>query len=315
MTDETDVAPLIVDMTSENEDTPRKKNDELLKGAFKENFPDFLRFVYPDADEIIDFDKEIEFMDKELFAIIPDRERQNDKRVADLLAKLHLKDGTEKWVLLNVEIEAGSESDFAFRLHQYNYRARESYGVAVATIAVFIGDQNQSRPTEYRDELLGTVLSFKYLSYHVFDHSAESLMAKKNPFALIALACQKALLEKKIPDEELGEERLKIARILLSHNYEPDRTISFMLFLKNFIFIKNKDINDNFDQQINTLTGGKIHMSILEIVKMQERRDGRMEGRHEEALEIAREMKKDKFPIEQISKLTKLPIEEIETLV
>jgi hypothetical protein len=47
---------------------PRKKTDELLKGAFEENFPDFLRFVYPDADDIIDFDKEIEFMDKELFA-------------------------------------------------------------------------------------------------------------------------------------------------------------------------------------------------------------------------------------------------------
>lgn len=74
MSDETDVAPLIVDTKSEDGNTPRKKNDELLKGAFKENFPDFLRFVYPDADEVIDFDKEIEFMDKELFVIIPDRE-------------------------------------------------------------------------------------------------------------------------------------------------------------------------------------------------------------------------------------------------
>lgn len=42
---------------------PRKKSDELLKGAFKENFPDFLRFVYPDADDLIDFGKEIVFMD------------------------------------------------------------------------------------------------------------------------------------------------------------------------------------------------------------------------------------------------------------
>ncbi|MFA4868970.1 MAG: hypothetical protein WC623_12260 [Pedobacter sp.] len=319
MAEEIDVAPLVVGTKIEDENTPRKKNDELLKGAFKENFPDFLRFVYPDADEVIDFDKEIEFMDKELFAIIPDRERKNDKRAADLLAKLHLKDGTEKWVLLNVEIEAGRESDFAFRLHQYNYRARESHGVPVATIAVFIGDQNQSRPTEYRDELLGTVLSFKYLSYHVFDHSAESLMAKRNPFALIALACQKALLEKKIPDEELGEERLKIARLLLSQNYEPDRIISFMIFLKNFIFINNKDINNNFDQQINTLTGGKIDMSILEIVKMQERRDGRiegkMEGRHEEAVEIATKLKAKKMVFDEIAELTGLSVKEVEALV
>ena len=45
MADETDVAPLIVNMKSEDEYAPRRKNDELLKGAFKENFPDFLRFV------------------------------------------------------------------------------------------------------------------------------------------------------------------------------------------------------------------------------------------------------------------------------
>lgn len=83
-----------------------------------------------------------------------------------------------------------------------------------------------------------------------------------------------------------------------------------MLFLKNFIFIKNKDINNNFNQQINTLTGGTIDMSILEIVKMQERR----EGRHEEALEIARELKKEGLTIEFIAKTTKLSVEEIEAL-
>ncbi len=37
-------------------------------------------------------------------------------------------------------------------------------------------------------------------------------------------------------------------------------------------------------------------------------------GRHEEALTIAREMKKDGLPFAQISKFTKLSIEEIEKL-
>ncbi|MDR6784570.1 hypothetical protein ABIE26_003215 [Pedobacter africanus] len=40
---------------------PHKKNDELLKGAFEENFYDFLRFMYSDADEVIDFEKGIDF--------------------------------------------------------------------------------------------------------------------------------------------------------------------------------------------------------------------------------------------------------------
>lgn len=41
---------------------------------------------------------------------------------------------------------------------------------------------------------------------------------------------------------------------------------------------------------------------------------GEIRGRHEEALEIAFEMKKDQFPIEKIAQLTKLPIEEIQGL-
>ncbi|WP_254505473.1 hypothetical protein, partial [Salmonella enterica] len=85
---------------------------------------------------------------------------------------------------------------------------RDRYKVSVASIAVFTGNESQNRPAKYHDELLGTVLCFKYKSYHVFDHSQEALLKKKNPFALIALACQQALMEGKIPDEELNEHRL-----------------------------------------------------------------------------------------------------------
>lgn len=292
----------------------RKKNDELLKWAFEENFTDFLIFVYPDANRIIDFERGIEFMDKELNAIIPDRERKKDKREADLLAKLYLKDGTEKWVLLNVEIEGGNDKEFAYRIYQYHYRIRDRFGVSAATIAVFTGNKNQKRPKEYKEELLGTVLSFKYMTYHVFDDNQETLLKNANPFALIVLACQKALLEGKIHDKELSEERLTIVKALLSQEYDHARIIRFLSFIKNFISIKDKNINVIFDQQISELTGGTINMDIIEILKMQERREGKLEGRHEEALEIAREMKKDQFPIEKIMKLTKLTFQEIEKL-
>ena len=119
----------------------------------------------------------------------------------------------------------------------------------------------------------------------------------KNPFALIVLACQTALMEGHIMEE-----------------------------LHLVTFIDNKDINSKFDQIIYTLTGGTINMGIIETIKMQERRDGieigiekgiqkgEAIGRHAEALEIAREMKKDKFPIEKIAKLTKLTLKEIEAL-
>lgn len=123
-------------MTNHRTPKPRRQNDELLKGAFEENFQDFLRFLYPDADSIFDLDRGFQFMDKELLEIIPDREKKKGKRIANLLAKVYLKDGSEKWILVHTEIEAGSQEDFAFRMFQYYYRLLDRYRVPVETIAI-----------------------------------------------------------------------------------------------------------------------------------------------------------------------------------
>jgi len=303
-----------------NSKNPRKKSDELLKGAFQDNFLDFLRFVYPDAQKVLDFDKGIEFLDKELFSIIPNRERKRDKRVADLLARVYLKNGTEKRILLNVEIEGGDDTQFAYRLLQYNYRIRDKYNVSVVTIAVFTGDKNQKRQTNYRDELLGTVLSFRYTSYHVFDHHQSALLKNKNPFALIALACQKALLEGKIPEDDLNNQRLDIVKALLTQNYGPDRVRSFILFIKNFIFIKDQDINRKFDEQLETImegTNDREPVGVIEVLRMQAIRDAKMEERTkalEEKKEIARNFKQNGISLDIIAKSTKLPLKLIKTL-
>lgn len=220
---------------------PPKQNDELLKGAFEENFSDFLRFLYPQADDIFDLSKGIEFMDKELLAIIPDRERKKGKRIADLLAKVYLKDGTEKHIMLNTEIEGGSDVEFAERIYQYNYRIWDRYGISVATIAVYTGSRHQSRPCEYSRQILDTSLHFKYRTYHIFDHSEEELLMMDNIFAFLVVACQKALFEGKVAEEELGEDRLTIAKTLLQHKYDHDRILKFLVFLKNFLYINDLD--------------------------------------------------------------------------
>ena len=102
-----------------------------------------------------------------------------------------------------------------------------------------------------------------------------------NIFAFIVLACQKALLEGKAPDEELGEDRLSIAKTLIGHNYDKDRITNFLIFLKNFLYINNPKINSKFDQEIIQLTGGTIDMSVIEIVKKQERQQGAQQKSYE----------------------------------
>lgn len=217
---------------------PPKQSDEFLKGAVEENLPDFLRFIYPNADALFDFSRGLTMMDKELLAIVPDREQKKGKRVADLLVKAYLRDGTEKYILINLELEGSDDKALAERIYRYNVRIWDRYGVPVASIVFFTGHRKQPRPVAYRREVLDTLIDFRYRGVHIFDKTEGELLAMDNICAFVALACQKSLLEGKVPDEELGEDRSTIARALIeTGKYDKDRIIGFLVFLKNFISV------------------------------------------------------------------------------
>lgn len=92
------------------------------------------------------------------------------------------------------------------------------------------------------------------------------------------------------------------------------------MFSKVF-YIKDEEINRIFDEEIIQLTGGTIDMSVLEIVKKQERQQGIQQGRLEERAKAVAEKKKfaikmlqSGFDVEQISDILGLPTKEIEKL-
>ena len=305
-------------MSELNSEIPRKSNDGLLKGAFEETFIDFLRFIYPDADSLFDFSKELVFMDKELNAIFPDREQQKGAREADLLVKIYLLTGKIKWILIHTELEGGSDAGLGFRCYQYHYRILDRYQIPVETIVVYTGDRNQRRPSKYHYEGIKTSLVFNFSSCHIFDYEEQELLGMQNPFALILLACQKSLLEGKIAEDVLGRDRLIIAKALINCGYSHDRIMALLGFLKNFIYIKDQEINRIFDQQIEQISGGTITMGVIEAIRKQEReegeRRGKLEGEYQKSLEIARNMKNEGMSLAQIMRFTKLSAEELKKL-
>lgn len=229
----------------------RKKDDVLLKSAFEEAFPDLLRFYFQDADAIFDMERGFEFMDKELIELFPELEKQGGTRFVDLLVKTFLKNGAEEWILVHIEIQGGNAKGFPNRMFRYWYRIYDRYEVDITALAVFTGGKSQPRPNTFHKSFLGTEVSYKYNTYHVFDHSQEELLEMDNPFALIVLAAQKALLMGNIPEEELGEHRLTVARALIrSQKYDHEQILHFLYFLKNFVYIENPEINRNFDKEI-----------------------------------------------------------------
>jgi hypothetical protein len=100
-----------------------------------------------------------------------------------------------------------------------------------------------------------------------------------NRFALVILAAQKVLLAGKIPEADLAEQRLTIARALIeSKRYDIEEIRRFLFFLKTFIRIENPEINSNFDKQVELLTGKEKVMGIIEAIKMITLEEGILQG-------------------------------------
>ncbi|MEQ7799797.1 hypothetical protein ABDJ41_08275 [Pedobacter sp. ASV1-7] len=91
-----------------------------------------------------------------------------------------------------------------------------------------------------------------------------------------------------------------------------------MAFLTYYVSFEKPEMMIKFEEEVEQLKGNKEPMGVIEI--LMERREkqgiekGIEKGIYQRSLEIAREMKKDKFPVDKISKFTKLSIEEIEKL-
>lgn len=252
----------------------RKKNDALLKAAFEETFLYLLRFFFSNADEIFDYSKGLTFMDKELREIFPEMEKSGGDRYVDMLVKVYLLDGSEKWILVHIEIQDQHKHDFPQRMFRYFYRIYDRFEVGITAIAVFTG-KTKNHKTEFIESLLGTRIIYQYNSYHIFDHTEEALFAMNNPFALVVVAAQKAAMAERIPQEELGEARLTIAKALIqSGQYTHSQIEGFLIFLKSFLRIESTEINAIFDKQTEILTGKKNAMGIIETIKMLEREEG-----------------------------------------
>lgn len=92
------------------------RKDVLWKGMLEVVFEDFLRFFFPDADNLYDFERGFVFLDKELGEMYPEPDKEMDTRYVDKLVKVYRKDGGESWLLLHVEVQGYHDLLFPQRM-------------------------------------------------------------------------------------------------------------------------------------------------------------------------------------------------------
>jgi len=295
-----------------------KHNDLLWKAALEDLFDDFLRFFYPEAGQLFDLEKAFEYLDKELDQLFPPEHDKYAPRYVDKLVKVFTKQGIEEWILIHVEVQSYKDHDFAKRMFQYYYRILDQYDKPITAFAIFADSDKNFHPKYYEREFLGTRVHYSYNTYKIIDQDDASLKASNNPFAMAVLAAKLVLLRPALLDQQLLDRASALVKNLLNMQMSRDKIRKVMNFLRYYIHFENPEMIAKFEQRISILTGGSTTMGIEEFLLDNAKKEGiekgKLEGKLEEAIAIARELKKEGLAIEFIAKTTKLSVEEIEKL-
>ena len=311
---------------------PRRKDDFLWKAIFEDISEDFLRFFFPDADALFDMEKKCEYLDKEFDPFFPQEEDGvGGVRYVDKLVKVFLKGGGEKWISIHIEVQnQRGKEDFSTRMLRYWYLMKDRYNVSITALAILTSSNKNFRPKPYVEEYLGTRLTYEYNVYKIMDQDEAELKANPNPFAVVILVALSAIKQKKVNDQDLKAIKHDLNLELVRRNVDGAKHKAIMNFMKYYVNFENPNMMITFDKEIEQLLGRTTPMGTEEYLLQKREAEGIQigeakgiekgiakgisKGRHDEALDIAREMLAENEPFEKIIKYTKLSIEEIQSL-
>ncbi len=295
----------------------RITRDILWKGIIQDFFPEFLSFFFSKYYDHFDLKKGYEFLNKELKQLFP--EQKQDHRIADLLVKVFLKNGEEKWILIHIEVQGYKDETFAKRVFIYAYRSLDRFKVPIASLAILTDSDKRFRPSKYEYSCLSTQLVYEFETYKLIDHNPEEYHSTKNPFGIIM---QTALmgLKRNWKDEELFNMKIHLFRTMLEKGYSKVQIRRITNFIKLYVHFHQKNLNRKFENEVFTITKNKSTMGIEEAIMNFAKETGYKEGIEEGV----KEGKKliifqifQKFPDQNDTELAALvnePIEFIKTI-
>ena len=219
------------------------------KTALEVYFRPFLRLLFPDIHEDIDWRRPPEMLDKEFQKLVPRAAR--GRGTVDKLVRVWRRGGQEAWVLVHVEVQASREEDFGRRMNRYNNRIWERYDRDVASLAVLADDNPGWRPTGFRRELWGFASAVTFPAVKLLDFAGREadLQASDNPFAKVVLAHVKTLQTRDDPRDR-KDWKLRIARGLYGCGF-PEEDVRQLLRLVDWLMELPAELESGYDQELS----------------------------------------------------------------
>jgi len=275
-------------------------HDSPWKEALELRFPEFLALLFPDVNQLVDWQQPVSFLDKELQQILP--EADNGRTYADKLVQVAFKDGRTHWVLIHVEVQGEPEKAFVKRMFQYNYRIRDKYDKDVISLAVLSDTHGNFRPERYEFELAGCEITFTFPMVKLLDWKdrLDALLSSQNVFSLIVAAQLQAKLLKE-PEQRL-DAKFQLIRLLYERGYSKEqvielfRLIDWMIRLPDNLNIEFKERVDQLEEEQNMA-----YVTSVERIAMQE-------GKLDQAIQMIKDFN---LSVKEVAEKYQLPLNEL----
>jgi hypothetical protein len=262
--------------------------DSPWKDALQRFLQQFLQFFFPAIAAEVDWNRGYDALDKEFQQII--RRAKLGKALADKLFKVWLRDGSEHWLLIHIEVQGASDSGFPERMFRYNISAYALYNREVVSIAVLCDDDPAWRPTAFEYGRWGSRTRTDFLVVKLLDHlgDTQALEANTNPFAAVVLAHGQALATRKDPLTR-RQMKLRVVKGLYQRGWSEDE-VRELFRLVDWIMDLPADLEEAFCTEVFEYEQEK-HMPYLSSIERLARKEGHEQGLEqglEQGIELGR---------------------------
>jgi len=275
-----------------------------------------MAFFVPGSEEDIDWNREIKFLDKEFQKLT--KESVLGQRHTDKLVEVTLKNDIKKWILIHIEVQVQSKSDFPERMFVYNYRIYDRFKIPVTSVAILADDSPTWRPGPFQYGMWGSTMGLDYLTTKLLDYKEKwaYLERQDNPFAIVVMAHLKALETRK--DHSLRKQwKTELTRLLYEKGYSKTAVINLYRFI-DWVLTLPEALEEIFLEELKAYEKEKnmpYITSAERIGRKKGKQEGKMEGRKEELLSCVRRAHQQGLAVPVIAQIVQLDASMVQSIL
>lgn len=189
---------------------------------------DALAFFFSDAHRDIDWARGYEGLETELQQVAPEGER--GAQAVDKLIKVFLRDGTDTWVLIHLEVQSQSETSFEQRMFRYHARLYDHFRQEIVSLAILGDERPNWRPKGFGYGRWGSSIQFTFPAIKLLDFTEEELEASPYLCAIIVQAHRAAQATRHDPTGRVAA-KIGLVRKLYRRGLTREQILSLYHFI------------------------------------------------------------------------------------